>query len=87
MTRLVNENEDDDKKLARQLNKLVDVIRGHEDEGIDEEEHDLLIEAIEEVDPNEDLAQLTDDVDEFYDGDMPDAPELKLGKRKILMIL
>ena len=40
--KLVDENEDDDKKLARQLNKLVEVIRqNYEDEGIDEEEHDL----------------------------------------------
>lgn len=84
--KLVKENEDDDKKLARQLNKLVDVIKqNYEEESLDEEEHDLLIEAIEEVDPKERTwPKLTDDVDEFYDGDMPDAPELKLGKRKNL---
>ena len=58
----------------------------YENENIDEEEHDLLIEAIEDADPEgRTFGKLTDSSDEFYDsGEMPDSPKLKLGKRKNL---
>ena len=50
--KLMSEHEGDDKKLGRALNKLVDVVgTAYEDEEIDEDEHDLVIEAIEEADP------------------------------------
>ena len=50
--KLVSEHEDDDRKLARKLNKLVTIVsENYEEENIDEEEHDLIIEAIEEADP------------------------------------
>ena len=71
----------------RLLRKLVKTVTQQYEEGnIDEEEHDLVIEAIEEVDPEgRSFPKLTDDSDAFYDeGDMPDSPELKLGKRKNL---
>ena len=77
-----------DKALARTLGKLVKTVTQQYEEGnIDEEEHDLVIEAVEEVDPEgRSFPKLTDDSDAFYDGgDMPDSPELKLGKRKNLM--
>ena len=76
-----------DKALAKTLKKLVKAIGQQYDEGnIDEEEHDLLIEGVEDVDPDErEFPKLTDDGDAFYDdGDMPDSPELNLGKRKNL---
>ena len=58
----------------------------YEEGNIDEEEHDLLLESIEDVDPEQRTFQkLGDDSDAFYDeGEMPDSPELKLGKRKNL---
>ena len=62
-----------DKALAKTLKKLVKAIGQQYDEGnIDEEEHDLLIEGVEDVDPDErDFPKLTDDGDAFYDdGDM-----------------
>ena len=47
--KLVNEHEDDDRKLARTLQKLVNIVgENYEQENIDEEEHDLIIESIEE---------------------------------------
>lgn len=73
--------------LAKTLKKLVKAIGEQYEEGnIDEEEHDLLLESIEDVDPEErTFSKLTDDSDAFYDdGDMPDSPELNLGKRKNL---
>ena len=76
-----------DKSLAKSIEKMVKLIANQYEEGnIDEEEHDLVIEAIEEVDPEErSFSRLTDDSDSFYDdGDMPDSPELNLGKRKNL---
>lgn len=75
-----------DKALAKALNKLVKVVQQQYEEGtIDDEEHDLLIEAIEDVDPKErTFSKLDESVDSFYAGDAPDAPELNLGKRKNL---
>ena len=76
-----------DRALAKTLRKLVKTVTQQYEEGnIDEEEHDLVVEAIEEVDPEDrSFPKLTDDSDAFYDeGDMPDSPELKLGKRKNL---
>ena len=84
--KLVSEHEDDDRKLARTLNKLVSIVgENYEEENIDEEEHDLIIEAIEEADPERrSFGKLSEDEDSFYSGAVPDAPELKLGKRKNL---
>ena len=81
--KLVSEFEDDDRKLARNLNKLVTMVgEQYEEENLDEEEHDLIIEAIEEADPEgRTFGKLSDDEDSFYAGSVPDAPELKREKR------
>ena len=81
--KLVNEFEDDDRKLAKNLNKLAKMVgEQYEEENLDEEEHDLILEAIEEVDPEgRSFAKLSDDEDSFYAGTVPDAPELKREKR------
>jgi len=83
--KVVNEASND-KALAKTLKKLVKVIgQQFEEENIDDEEHDLLLEAIEDVDPEErTFSKLNDDSEEFYSGDVPDAPELNMGKRKNL---
>jgi len=82
----VVKDSDSDKSLAKILKKLVTAIGEQYEEGnIDEEEHDILIEAIEDVDPQErTFPKLDETEDEFYMGDMPDSPELNLGKRKNL---
>ena len=50
-----------------------------------DEEHDLLMEAIEDADPDgRTFDRFEDDGDEFYDEDMPDGPDIKLGRRKNL---
>jgi hypothetical protein len=83
--KVVNEASND-KALAKTLKKLAKVVgQQFEEENIDDEEHDLLLEAIEDVDPEErTFSKLNDDSEEFYSGDVPDAPELNVGKRKNL---
>ena len=84
--KLVKENKGNDRKLVNHLKKLVQIVgQNFKDENIDEEEHDLIIEAIEEVDPEgRSFPKLSEDEDEFYAGNLPDAPELKREKRKNL---
>ena len=69
--------------LAAECDKFVKVVkRTHDDEQIDEEEHDLIIEDVEEIHPGgKTYGRLGDDSEEFYDADeLPDAPELDLGQ-------
>ena len=65
-----------DRMLAKNLEKLVSMTAENYDEDkIDEEEHDLIIEAIEEADPEgRTFAKLGEDDDPFYMGDAPAAP-------------
>ena len=85
----IDENDDDDRNLAKALKKISRIVQRQYGEGnIDEEEHDLLMEEIEESDPEgRSFPKVGDDSDEFYDGDIPDAPELKLGKDVDLDVL
>ena len=69
-------------ELAAECDKFVKVVRRTLDnEQIDEEEHDLIIEEVEEIHPDgKTYPRLGDDSEEFYVGDeIPDAPELDLG--------
>jgi hypothetical protein len=80
--KIIEENESD-KNLARSLDQLVKITGKQYEEGnIDEEEHDILIEEIEDADPNgRSWTKVGDDEDMFYGDDMPDSPELKAGKK------
>ncbi len=78
--KVVGENEGDD--LDHELNGLARSVRRFFEEGnISAEEHDLLLEAIEEVHPEGTIfTKLEDEEEEVYDEtNMPDAPELELG--------
>ena len=81
--KLVDQYDEDEEELANQLESMVDQAGdAYEQESIDEEEHDLIIEAIEEADPEGRVfGKLGGDEDAFYAGDVPDAPELKREKR------
>ena len=83
--KLVETNESD-RILAKNLLKLVKIAgQNYAEEKIDEEEHDLIIEAIEDVDPqSRTFGKVSKDEDSFYMGDSPEAPKLNLGKRKNL---
>jgi hypothetical protein len=84
--KLVKENEGNDRKLSNHLKKMVQIVgKNFKEENIDEEEHDLIIEAIEEADPEgRTFPKLSEDEDEFYAWNLPDAPELQREKRKNL---
>ena len=71
-----------DKSLAKSIEKMVKLIANQYEEGnIDEEEHDLLVEEVEEVDPKGRMfSKLEEDEDAFYGEEMPDSPDLKIGK-------
>lgn len=73
----------EEEELASQLEALVDQAGDlYEAEDIDEEEHDLIIEAIEEADPEGRVfGKLGTEEDAFYAGDVPNAPELNMGKQ------
>jgi len=79
----VDQFEDDEEELAAQLEALVDqAADAYQEETIDEEEHDLVIEAIEEADPEgRTFGKIASEEDAFYAGEIPDAPELKREKR------
>lgn len=80
--KLVDQVEDED-ELAQQLEAMVDEVGdAYEEESIDGEEHDLVIEALEEADPEGRVfGKISSEEDSFYSGEIPDAPELNLGKR------
>ena len=83
LERIQERNEEDDAQLAKEVLRFTKmVMKQYEDDRIDEEEHDLIIEAAEEADPNgRSFTKLGEDGDEFYDMDaMPSAPSLKRGK-------
>ena len=74
-------------ELAKECDRFVKIVRRTlDDEKIDEEEHDLLMEEVEEIHPNEKTyPRLGEEGDEFFDGEnLPDAPDLDLGKRQNL---
>jgi hypothetical protein len=79
LEKLVVENEGS--ALSAELDKLATVVqRTHEQGQIDDDDHDLLIEEIEEVHPDGRRFQKFGEDDEFYDDEvMPDAPELQMG--------
>ena len=79
----VNQNEEDE-DLAREISRLSKVVeQTYADDKIDADEHDLLMEELEDFDPEErKFIKVNDDEDEFYSegDDVPDAPKLRLGK-------
>lgn len=72
----------DPDQMAHQVKQFTKEVQRSQKEGrVDEEEHDLLMEMAEDHDPHErEFPRLVDDLDEFYDGDMPTTPELEFGK-------
>ena len=79
----VNQNEDDG-DLAIEINRLSKIVeQNYADDKIDADEHDLLMEELEDFDPEERrFMKVNDEEDEFYaeGDDVPDAPKLRIGK-------
>jgi len=73
---------DDDKDLSKEIRRFVKIItKAHKDERIDDDEHDLLVEELEDIDPDGRTFDKLNDDDEFYSGEgVPDTPTVKVGK-------
>ena len=69
----------DDRALSRLVKKMVrEIQESYSDENIDAEEHDLLMEELEDIDPEgRELPKLDDDDGELFDSDNADDPKLK----------
>ena len=69
----------DDRALSRLVKKMVrEIQEAYSDENIDAEEHDLLMEELEDIDPEgRELPKLDEDDGELFDSDSADAPKLK----------
>ena len=84
LEKIVKDTDEDD--LGREIDKFVKLVkRQYDEENITDEDHDLLVEEAEEYHPDgKTYARLGDDSpDEFYEGDIPDAPEVEHGAKEV----
>ena len=75
----INEN---DKDLSKEIRRFVKIItKAHKDERIDDDEHDLLVEELEDIDTDGRIFDKLNEEEEFYSGEgVPDTPTEKVGK-------
>ena len=73
---------DDDRALAKEIRRFVKIIvKAHKEDRIDDDEHDLLIEELEDIDPEGRSFDKVNEEEEYYTGDgVPDTPSVKVGK-------
>ncbi len=73
---------EDDKDLSKEIRRFVKIItKAHKDERIDDDEHDLLVEELEDIDPDGRIFDKLNEEEEFYSGEgVPDTPTEKVGK-------
>ena len=76
------DNFDDDRQLSKEIRRFTKIIvKAHKEERIDDDEHDLLIEELEDIDPEGRNFDKINDDEEYYTGEgVPDAPSVKMGK-------
>ena len=73
---------ENDKELSKEVRRFVKIIiKTHREGRIDDDEHDLLIEELEDIDPEGRSFDKINDEEEYYTGDeVPDTPSVKVGK-------
>ena len=73
---------DDDRALSKEIRRFVKIIvKAHKEEKIDDDEHDLLIEELEDIDPEGRTFDKISEDEEYYTGDgVPDTPNVKVSK-------
>tara|TARA_B100001758_G_scaffold85499_2_gene72771 strand:+ start:3858 stop:4559 length:702 start_codon:yes stop_codon:yes gene_type:complete len=73
---------EDDRALSKEIRRYVKIIvKAHKEEKIDDDEHDLLIEELEDIDPEGRTFDKLNEDEVFYTGEgVPDAPSVKVGK-------
>ncbi len=71
-----------DKELSKEIRRFMKIItKAHKEERIDDDEHDLLIEELEDIDPEGRTFNKINEEEEFYSGEgVPDTPNVKVGK-------
>jgi len=79
--KLIDENEEDSElsNAVRRMSKMISSV--HTEGRIDDEEHDLLMEELEELDPDGRTFDRMDEEEEYYTAEgVPDAPAMRAGK-------
>ena len=73
---------EDDRQLSKEIRRFMKIIvKAHKEERIDDDEHDLLIEELEDIDPEGRSFDKINDDEEYYTTEgVPDAPSVKMGK-------
>ena len=78
----ISDEFDDDRALSKEIRRFVKIIvKAHKEEKIDDDEHDLLIEELEDIDPEGRTFDKISEDEEYYTGEgVPDAPTVKASK-------
>ncbi|HJM45298.1 MAG TPA: hypothetical protein QF644_05055 [Candidatus Poseidoniaceae archaeon] len=78
----IPDNIEEDRALAKEIRRYVKIIvKAHKEERIDDDEHDLLIEELEDIDPEGRTFDKINDEEEYYSSEgVPDTPSVKMGK-------
>ena len=78
----IPDNIEEDRALAKEIRRYVKIIvKAHKEERIDDDEHDLLIEELEDIDPEGRTFDKINDEEEYYSSEgVPDSPSVKMGK-------
>ena len=79
--KLIDDNEDD-RELTRAVNQMSKMTsRMRKEERIDDDEHDLLMEELEDIDPDGRTFERMNEEEAYYTGEgVPDAPTMRAGK-------
>jgi len=73
---------EEDRDLSKEIRRFTKIVsKAHKEERIDDDEHDLLVEELEDIDPEGRIFDKISQEEEYYSGDgVPDAPTEKVGK-------
>ena len=73
---------EEDRDLSKEIRRFVKIIvKAHKEEKIDDDEHDLLIEELEDIDPEGRTFDKISEDEEYYTGEgVPDTPNVKVSK-------
>ena len=73
---------EDDRALSKEIRRFVKIIvKANKEDKIDDDEHDLLIEELEDIDPEGRTFDKLNEDEVYYTGEgVPDAPSVKVGK-------
>ena len=78
----ITDSHEGDRELSRAVKRMVGTVtNAYKDDRIDDDEHDILMEELEDIDPDGRTFNRMSDEEEYYSGEgVPDAPTLKTGR-------